>query len=876
MTPLVKYQEEVVDGLRDLLERRQPRAISLVAPTGSGKTLILTRTLDAVTTDLAPKTVWIWLAPFEVIVEQTTVTLQRESKNLALRALDRERRREGFIPGEVYLATSQFVASSTSSVHVAKEREPTLSEMADAVHARGFRLGLVLDEAHIGVDADTVLGRRIARMRPDIIIAATATPKDARLAATMEAAGAPRPLTITIGRRDVVRCGLNKKHLLAMRILTGADQTMAREFGVRAMIHHAVQCRTRVHDALRRNGSDLVPLLLAQADNGDESATRIEQALLASGLSSSSIRKYLERDKTDGALADMAADPEVAVIIFKVAAGTGFDAPRAWILASDRTVQDRDTAVQFVGRIMRVPGAVRDIEKTGKVSPEDLRVLQTAFLFTRDSEGQQAYRSAATMLKALSTEIDFVEQDVDVLDAYLPQPDGQVEISRGPLRPAPQGGADEDCGHYLGPLFARPSGEDYRAFRSSGDAMALLGIRPERIVESDSARAKRARTPGPITGGYETHIELQDDLEAQGLQGWFLRTIEGAPTRFWQEDWPLLSNYDTLIEKVIQTFGPKADDLRELVRVARGDWHGVARFEDFFTDEIKDQQFVVTDPAAISRLAEQNARYHFGTLRTLSDSGAQDRILNGFRRKLSALDLKLGRQELGTLSRLVVPLAMPGMREAESVFLSRDVQAVPADALPGLIVLPRGLNRINSIHALYGALPPTKEELQDAAAGLASIMAAWHDVDVRVGDRTFRAERVDEALAMNVSEGLLVDMLDRLEGIRWWARNPDRKRWSARVLRIDGRGRFFYPDFVVNLRSCSPDDMRLLETKHDAIDIEAKRRRGSTPSYGEVVFLFTDGETLRLVGSDGTFGRTIPADDRDLLVAALNAASPSK
>ena len=45
--------------------------------------------------------------------------------------------------------------------------------------------------------------------------------------------------------------------------------------------------------------------------------------------------------------------------IFKQSAGTGFDAPRAFVLASTKCVNDPDFAMQFVGRVMRVHQALR-------------------------------------------------------------------------------------------------------------------------------------------------------------------------------------------------------------------------------------------------------------------------------------------------------------------------------------------------------------------------------------------------------------------------------------------------------------------------------------------------------------------------------------
>ena len=874
MTTLAKYQGEVVDGLAGVLRQGKSCSISLVSPTGSGKTLMLARALDEASSAGGVPSVWIWLAPFEAIVTQTAATITKETKNLIPRALDVERRFTGFVSGEVFLATAQLVSNSAASIHKREDKIPTLEQMAAAIR-QNFKLGIVLDEAHIGVDADTALGRRIAALRPDFILAASATPKDARLATMLAAAGAPAPRTITISRQDVVAAGLNKERLVAMRIIADNDDPLARELGTRAMVHHAVRCRSGVEQVLRRNGSDMVPLILAQADNGDESAHRIEQELIGAGLPAACIGKYLNTEKPDGPLAELAANPSIAAIIFKVAAGTGFDAPRACILLSDRTVQDKDTAVQFVGRIMRLPRDVRKMEQDSAAGKDDLRVLKTAYLFTRDSERQEAFREAATLLRALATEIDFTEQGFQVINAYVPSGGDMPPPSSG-TPGQPQERLRAEPTPHIGPLFGFGSSDkDLQSIRLVGDSALLLGAFGLTPDATGTSHAKPAKRMGPNLAGYESNADLDADLKQQGLMAWRLRTFDRHPVQFWQEDWPLLEDHDKFLARLGKAFKPSQEDVDTLISTARGEWKATARFEDFFFDDVEYSSFSVTDLPTIARIAEQNARKHLGSLRTLSDSGAQDEILEAIRQKLARMDLKLPDFELNVLARLAVPLAMPKLREEEAVFLSSDVRVEPGMKLPDLIVVPQDLPRRNSQRSVYGLLPPSKEELQNAAPGLAETLAAWDNVTIKVNDKDVRVERVDQSLATNFSESLLIEILDQVDGVRWWGRNPDQKSWSARVLRIDGKGRFFYPDFVVNLDDRESSKMQLIETKHDTLDIEAKQRRGFTPSYGKVLFLFTDGQSLRLLSPDGRPGRQIPTNDKGRLVEALRKAAVS-
>jgi type III restriction enzyme len=71
-------------------------------------------------------------------------------------------------------------------------------------------------------------------------------------------------------------------------------------------------------------------------------------------------------------MAAIANDTTKRVLIFKQSAGTGFDAPRAFVLASTKPVNDADFAMQFIGRVMRVARPVRDAFGKPREIPADL------------------------------------------------------------------------------------------------------------------------------------------------------------------------------------------------------------------------------------------------------------------------------------------------------------------------------------------------------------------------------------------------------------------------------------------------------------------------------------------------------------------------
>ena len=683
MQPL-GYQKDIVDGLSGAIGRETTLAVSLAAPAGSGKTLMLALSLERARPTVP--VIWIWLAPFEAIVAQTWATIADEVQGLRVRSLLTERRKSGFVAGEVYLGTSQLVSNPKSSVHQPASRTPTLTGMVEGIRQVGYRLGIVLDEAHIGVDEDTELGRRIAAYAPDFVLAATATPRDRRLGALLSSMGRGNVTPISVSRQDVVEQGLNKSFLTAVRLMSGGeDVALQRQLAVRAMAYHAMRSHEAVSQAFKNQGVTLTPLILAQADNGNESAALLEAAFLEAGVPASAIRKYLEDDRAAGKLAELGADPSVKILIFKVAAGTGFDAPRASILVSDRTVQDRDSAVQYIGRVMRIPSEVRAALRNTAIDPGDARIMKTAFLFTRGT-GQQAFNSAADIYKALSTEIDFTSQDLTVLAGAVSQP-GRPEgtMNGAPMLPSMRQAVSE-----WQQILPGMSGDDASIRFKGTEILAYLDhTATEQVIVPSGNSGRR----GPKVTGYGSMQELEDDLLSQGLKCWHLKNDADVPASFVQEEWPLLSGFQELTRRFEKDYQPARHDIDRLAPLARGEWKGITQWEELFdVGALRQESFALHTPRVLATLADRAARERFSTLRALSDSGSQNDILKLIGRKLIASGTPiLTADQLKILALLMVPSAMVTLTRTEAKFLSEDVASVPSRKLPDLLVLPAGV-----------------------------------------------------------------------------------------------------------------------------------------------------------------------------------------
>jgi type III restriction enzyme len=207
---LAKFQQDSVDALSDSLvvaaeymirepANRQRIAHSagvmlLESPTGSGKTLMLGRTLEKTRGRLPERCVWFWFTPYTGLVDQTREALAAECPSLRLRALAKDRDAVTTRDGDVFVQTWQSVAKANKeSLRVRRTTEDgsTLDAMLADLRDTGVHIGVVIDEAHLnfGVNARAAADFYLNALRPDFTLLATATPNDQKLAAFEAAAG---------------------------------------------------------------------------------------------------------------------------------------------------------------------------------------------------------------------------------------------------------------------------------------------------------------------------------------------------------------------------------------------------------------------------------------------------------------------------------------------------------------------------------------------------------------------------------------------------------------------------------------------------------------------------------------------------------------
>jgi type III restriction enzyme len=369
------------------------------APTGAGKTLMAGNIVERISA--RDRIVWFWFAPFKGVVDQSANFLREQFQGLRLRTLSDDRTPVGTRSGDVFVTTWQLVSRKLDdrrSVRKPGELNPSVDELAQSLREQGFRLGVVVDEAHHGFHADTKAAAFFRTvLMPEYTILVTATPDDADLRDLQERMQVTNIHRISVSRADAVGpgpgAGLIKNGIkcIAWRAEEGNEGLV--DFEATALREGAALHRF-LKGELQRAGVNLTPLMLVQVDSKAKSVEVAKEKLVGLGFNESQIAIHTSEEPDAGLLA-LANDESREVLIFKMSVALGFDAPRAWSLVSMRAARDEDFGVQLVGRILRVHRRLQ-----GKVLPDPLKY---GYVLLADIEAQGGLDAAGQRMNLIQT-----------------------------------------------------------------------------------------------------------------------------------------------------------------------------------------------------------------------------------------------------------------------------------------------------------------------------------------------------------------------------------------------------------------------------------------------------------------------------------------
>lgn len=744
---------------------RAQGATLLQAPTGSGKTLTIGRALEGLTGTLPRRTCWFWFAPYAGLVTQTRDALKAQCPALRLRDLTADRLLPSTRDGDVFVSTWASVASaSKEGKRVRRETDllPSIDRLVQGLRADGWFVGAVIDEAHVnfGTTAKQAAGFYLDVLQPDFTILATATPKDADLERFERLAGITRLNRVEVSRGEVVRAALNKVGVKAVHLRPDPKDEALLDMG-EAAVFFALARHNAVKRALADAGVDLVPLLLIQVENAargePDPADRVRDFLKAQKVDPDTIAVHTSGEP-DPMFHTLAYDEGKEILIFKMAAATGFDAPRAWTLVSLRRTVGPEFGHQVLGRIMRVHGRVQHLHPCAARPEREAGPLDYGYVFLANPAAQVGIAVAADEIRALHDGITTVTDHVTVIQvsggrAVLVDPaNGFREMLDPPPLPVTDPANDDEE-----EVAAEPAGrlraaalriQDYLDLRDTPHPRPRPGAGPEgfRLIHT-SAAPRNAATPQsvyPLRTDLEFPRRLAREVMPRSMDGLVACIAERVVI-----DDGVIAMVNRTRGKVTVTeedvFGTARSTRRESVPLSGWRIAQQAQMAFRFNDSIEERDL---KPALIRRLT-----------RELEERGHEVPGVPDLRR---AVDL--------------LALARPDLlHDACRACLAQVVEIRQDKPIPEHIVSPVPLERAEK--NIYGVFPATLNREELACARL-----------------------FDE---------------DRTGTVRWWLRNEENTRWAVSIVLPTGRRHF--PDFVVGVdaRRKSEDGIALVEVKDD-------------------------------------------------------------
>ena len=285
-----------------------------------------------------------------------------------------------------------------NDIQLYKESGYYFEDLLENTASTGRRIVMIIDESHEHV-SDLAWQTVIFPLNPKVIIKVSATPfKDATERGQFENdRDAGKADIVAVKHADVVAEGLIKEKIVCqteedVKQYAGRDQD-------EMLIEFAIKKREELVAEYKKHDLNVNPLVLIQLPNDDSKlleqgvATKeeiVREYLHRKGVSDSRISSWFDKQKPDPYISQN--DREIDFMLFKQAAGTGWDCPRAHVMVMYREIGSNTFYTQTLGRILRIPlpEAMKTIH-----SP----LLKTGYLYTNYSRNQVGVPDQSTSNK---------------------------------------------------------------------------------------------------------------------------------------------------------------------------------------------------------------------------------------------------------------------------------------------------------------------------------------------------------------------------------------------------------------------------------------------------------------------------------------------
>ncbi len=398
---LFDFQEDALEKLRDNLVKARsdasadyPQAVSFSAPTGAGKTIVMTALFEDIFFgkpgfDAQPNAAILWISDIPELNEQTRLKIESKSDRIRtgqLKTIDASFDAERLEGGHIYFMNTQKLGNEKLLTRRGDGRQYTIWEtLTRTVQAIPDQFYVVIDEAHRGMrssraaeKARTILQRFLLGSQKDglcsmlLVIGVSATPK--RFEDILSNSNRTT-YRVPIQPESVRESGLLKNRT----VIHYPDSSSQAQMALLAEAANRWQIiEKRWAKYCQEQGETIVyPILVIQVEDGtNKTLTKTDLGACLSTLESAIGRRLREGEvaHTFNDVGDLdiggrrvrrieasriEEEKNISVVLFKMSLSTGWDCPRAEVMMSFRRAQDHTYIAQLLGRMVRTPLARR-------------------------------------------------------------------------------------------------------------------------------------------------------------------------------------------------------------------------------------------------------------------------------------------------------------------------------------------------------------------------------------------------------------------------------------------------------------------------------------------------------------------------------------
>ncbi|MCT1193498.1 helicase [Lactococcus lactis] len=370
MIELKNFQQDVVDKLLAFTAPEYPvNQLTIKAPTGAGKTIMLLSWIDEYIRSTSDNVAFVWFTPGAGELEEQSQDKANSFSSIKAQSVD-DALLNGFERGSsTFINYERVVGKKSKAMLTDSERDNLVDEIEKAFQNNRHFI-VIVDEAHRN---DTNKAREI--------ISRFNASKMVRVSATIEDPNTPDSVEFyEVSEESVIASGLITKAVVVNEAidteLDGSD-----EFAI--LFDAAEKKRLEIVKNYAVNGvMDVNPLVLVQLpdESTPDLSLRIEKYLqetMAKTYDDGKLGIWLSEQKRN--VADVTKlDNKVEYLIIKQAIATGWDAPRAKILIKICENMGEQFTIQTLGRIRRMPQPW--------LGHYNVDVLDNAYLYTFDTD----------------------------------------------------------------------------------------------------------------------------------------------------------------------------------------------------------------------------------------------------------------------------------------------------------------------------------------------------------------------------------------------------------------------------------------------------------------------------------------------------------